>query len=53
MKKILLILITGLLWCSVGNAGLNIDLHLVPGGHDQKVTLLGKPGKDIIKAALQ
>jgi len=53
MKKVLLILITDLLWCSVGNAGLNIDLHLVPGGHDQKVTLLGKPGKDIIKAALQ
>jgi len=23
MKKILLILITGLLWCSVGNAGIN------------------------------
>jgi len=23
MKKILLILITGLLWCNVGNAGLN------------------------------
>jgi len=35
------------------DAGLNIDLHLVPGGHDQKVTLLGKPGKDIVKAALQ
>ena len=35
------------------DAGLNIDLHLVPGNHDQKVTLLGKPGKDIIKAALQ
>ena len=34
-------------------AGLNIDLHLVPGGHDQKKTLLGKPGKDILKAALQ
>ena len=54
MKKILLILITGLLWCSVGNAGIN-----EPGTDQQcfdlfeKKTLLGKPGKDIIKAALQ
>ena len=53
MKKILLILALSLLWCNVGNAGLNIELHLVPGGHDQKKTLLGMPGKDIIKAALQ
>ena len=35
------------------DAGLNIELHIVPGGHDQKKTLLGMPGKDIVKAALQ
>ena len=35
------------------NEGLNVELHLVPGGHDAKKTLLGKPGKDIVKAALQ
>jgi len=33
--------------------GLNIELHLVPGGHEASVTLLGKQGKDIVKAALQ
>ena len=33
--------------------GLNIELHIVGGGHEAKVTLLGKPGKDIVKAALQ
>ena len=53
MKKILLILAVSLLWCNVGNAGLNIELHIVGGGHEAKVTLLGKPGKDIVKAALQ
>jgi ATP-dependent Lon protease len=53
MKKIFLILITGLLWCSVGNAGLNVELHIVKGGHDAKVTLLGKLGKDIVKDALK
>ena len=47
MKKILLILALSLLWCNVGNAGLNEP------GTDQKKTLLGKLGKDIIKAALQ
>jgi hypothetical protein len=35
------------------NEGLNIELHLVPGGHDTKKTLLGKSGRDIVKAALQ
>lgn len=35
------------------DAGLNIVLHIVGGGHEAKVTLLGKPGKDIVKAALQ
>ena len=35
------------------DAGLNIELHIVGGGHEAKVTLLGKPGKDIVKAALQ
>ena len=34
------------------NEGLNVELHLVPGGHDAKKTLLGKVGKDIVKAAL-
>ena len=33
--------------------GLNIELHIVKGGHEASVTLLGKPGKDIVKAALQ
>ena len=33
--------------------GLNIELHLVPGGHEASLTLLGKQGKDIVKAALQ
>ena len=40
MKKILLILIFGLLWCNVGNTG-----------HDGKKTLLSY-GKDIVKEAL-
>jgi len=35
------------------DAGLNVELHIVSGGHDAKKTLLGKPGKDIVKAALQ
>ena len=33
--------------------GLNVELHIVKGGHDAKVTLLGKPGKDIVKTVLQ
>ena len=33
--------------------GLNVEFHLVPGGHDAKMALLGKQGKDIVKAALQ
>ena len=52
MKKILLILALSLLWCNVGNAGLNVELHIVKGGHDAKMTLISQ-GKDIIKAALQ
>ena len=35
------------------DAGLNVELHIVSGGHDSKKTLLGKAGKDIVKAALQ
>jgi predicted esterase len=33
--------------------GLNVELHIVKGGHDAKVTLLGKLGKDIVKDALK
>ena len=32
--------------------GLNVELHIVKGGHDAKMTLISQ-GKDIIKAALQ
>ena len=50
MKKIFLILITGLLWCNVGIASEAGGVR--EPGHDAKMTLISQ-GKDIIKAALQ
>jgi len=33
--------------------GLNVELHIVKGGHDAKVTLLSGQGKDIVKESLE
>jgi len=50
LRKILLILITGLLWCNVGIASEAGGVR--EPGHDAKVTLISQ-GKEIVKDALK